>query len=137
MRSLSLKLIAAFVVIGLVSILSIMLLARWNTRTEFDRFILDRRGQEVLAGLQQYYAANGSWQGLDNTLSVGGAFSGTPSETAPRPPFTVVDLDSKAVLQGEFPEIAARVNIQLPDEKSRRVGQSIAAASLPAVAKQR
>lgn len=100
MRSLSLKLIAAFVVIGLVSILSIMLLARWNTRTEFDRFILDRRGQEVLAGLQQYYAANGSWQGLDNTLSVGGAFSGTPSETAPRPPFTVVDLDSKAVLQG-------------------------------------
>ena len=28
---------------------------------------------------------------------------------------------------------AARINIQLPDEKSRRVGQSIAAASLPAM----
>ncbi len=38
------------------------------------------------------------------------------------------------VLQAEFPEIAASVNIQLPDEKSRRVGQSIAAASLPALA---
>jgi predicted NBD/HSP70 family sugar kinase len=36
------------------------------------------------------------------------------------------------VLRGEFPELAAGVNIQLPDEKSRRVGQSIAAASLPA-----
>lgn len=35
------------------------------------------------------------------------------------------------VLGSEFPELAARVNIQLPDEKSRRVGQSIAAASLP------
>jgi len=35
------------------------------------------------------------------------------------------------VLRSEFPEIAATVNIQLPDEKSRRVGQSIAAASLP------
>ena len=35
------------------------------------------------------------------------------------------------VLHTEFPEIAASVNIQLPDEKSRRVGQSIAAASLP------
>jgi hypothetical protein len=35
------------------------------------------------------------------------------------------------VLRREFPEIAAAVNIQLPDEKSRRVGQSIAAASLP------
>ena len=40
---------------------------------------------------------------------------------------------TKAVLASEFPELAARVNIQLPDEKSRRVGQSIAAASLPAV----
>lgn len=37
------------------------------------------------------------------------------------------------VLRAEFPEIAARVNIQLPDEKSRRIGQSIAAASLPAL----
>jgi hypothetical protein len=35
------------------------------------------------------------------------------------------------VLKAEFPELAARINIQLPDEKSRRVGQSIAAASLP------
>ena len=38
---------------------------------------------------------------------------------------------AKAVLEAEFPEIAAAINIQLPDEKSRRVGQSIAAASLP------
>lgn len=37
------------------------------------------------------------------------------------------------VLKSEFPELAARVNIQLPDEKSRRVGQSIAAASLPVI----
>jgi predicted NBD/HSP70 family sugar kinase len=39
------------------------------------------------------------------------------------------------VLQAEFPELAARINVQLPDEKSRRVGQSIAAASLPALTK--
>ncbi len=38
-----------------------------------------------------------------------------------------------AVLKGEFPQLAERINIQLPDEKSRRVGQSIAAASLPAI----
>jgi predicted NBD/HSP70 family sugar kinase len=35
------------------------------------------------------------------------------------------------VLKSEFPELIARINIQLPDEKSRRVGQSVAAASLP------
>jgi len=37
------------------------------------------------------------------------------------------------VLTGEFPELGSRIQIQLPDEKSRRVGQSIAAASLPRV----
>jgi predicted NBD/HSP70 family sugar kinase len=39
---------------------------------------------------------------------------------------------ARAVLAAEFPELAGRFHIQLPDEKSRRVGQSIAAASLPA-----
>ncbi len=36
------------------------------------------------------------------------------------------------ILREEFPELSG-VNIQLPDEKSRRVGQSIAAASLPEI----
>ena len=41
-------------------------------------------------------------------------------------------LDSaRKTLASEFPELAAKITIQLPDEKSRRVGQSIAAASLP------
>jgi predicted NBD/HSP70 family sugar kinase len=38
-----------------------------------------------------------------------------------------------AVLRNEFPELAARMKVQLPDENSRRVGQAIAAASLPAL----
>jgi predicted NBD/HSP70 family sugar kinase len=38
---------------------------------------------------------------------------------------------AQEVLADEFPELAARVNVQLPDEKSRRVGQACAAASLP------
>lgn len=42
---------------------------------------------------------------------------------------------AKEVLRGEFPELAGKINIALPDEKSRRVGQSIAAASLPALKK--
>jgi predicted NBD/HSP70 family sugar kinase len=40
---------------------------------------------------------------------------------------------AQRVLADEFPELAGRLNIQLPDEKSRRVGQSIAAASLPEI----
>jgi len=41
--------------------------------------------------------------------------------------------EANEVLRAEFPDLAARIYIQLPDEKSRRVGQSIAAASLPAI----
>ncbi len=40
---------------------------------------------------------------------------------------------ARRVMEEEFPELAEKVKIQLPDEKSRRVGQSIAAASLPKV----
>ncbi len=40
---------------------------------------------------------------------------------------------AKAVLAEEFPDVAARVSLRLPDETTRRVGQSIAAASLPAL----
>jgi hypothetical protein len=46
---------------------------------------------------------------------------------------TLILERARAVVATEFPDLACRMNIQLPDEKSRRVGQSIAAASLPVV----
>jgi predicted NBD/HSP70 family sugar kinase len=45
----------------------------------------------------------------------------------------VILSKAKQVLWMEFSELAAKISISLPDEKSRRVGQSIAAASLPAL----
>lgn len=41
--------------------------------------------------------------------------------------------EARRVLEVEFPELVEKINVQLPDERSRRVGQSIAAASLPAI----
>ena len=38
---------------------------------------------------------------------------------------------AREVLQGEFPELAGKMELTIPDESSRRVGQSNAAASLP------
>lgn len=38
---------------------------------------------------------------------------------------------AKMVLETIYPDLFNKIHIQLPDEKSRRVGQSIAAASLP------
>ena len=40
---------------------------------------------------------------------------------------------AKEVLDTEFPEIAKKVKLNIPDEKARRVGQSVAAASLPKI----
>lgn len=39
----------------------------------------------------------------------------------------------KSVLADEYPEIASKINPTMPDEKARRVGQSVAAASLPEI----
>ena len=39
----------------------------------------------------------------------------------------------RQVFEAEFPELLTRFTVHLPDEKTRRVGQSVAAASLPAL----
>ena len=41
----------------------------------------------------------------------------------------------QAVLADEYPEVYQALKVMLPDEKTRRVGQSVAAASLPEVRK--
>jgi predicted NBD/HSP70 family sugar kinase len=40
---------------------------------------------------------------------------------------------AQEVLQTEFPELAQGIRLRLPDEATRRVGQAVAAASLPAL----
>jgi len=40
---------------------------------------------------------------------------------------------AREVLIAEFPDLASKVQIHLPDEKSRRIGQAVAAASLPVI----
>jgi hypothetical protein len=39
--------------------------------------------------------------------------------------------NARRVLQEEFPDLYESIQIELPDEKNRRIGQAIAAASLP------
>ena len=40
---------------------------------------------------------------------------------------------ARQILATEFPDLAERIALHVPDEKSRRVGQAVAAASLPAI----
>lgn len=45
----------------------------------------------------------------------------------------IIIAKAREVLNQEFPEIAKRIKIEVPDEKSRRIGQAVAAASLPMI----
>ena len=40
---------------------------------------------------------------------------------------------AKKVMREEYPESYKTLNLHLPEEKSRRIGQSVAAASLPEI----
>lgn len=46
---------------------------------------------------------------------------------------TIILDKTREVLNTEFPELAGSMELHLPDEKTRRVGQAVAAASLPVV----
>ena len=45
----------------------------------------------------------------------------------------IVLRHAKTVLERDYPDLAGRIELHLPDEKSRRVGQAVAAASLPKI----
>jgi predicted NBD/HSP70 family sugar kinase len=64
------------------------------------------------------------WYEIENLLILGRVTSGSGGET-------IIDT-AKEVLGDEFPDLADRVWMQTPDEKFKRHGQAIAAASLPA-----
>ena len=62
---------------------------------------------------------------LDYMMLLGRVMSGKGGDTILRV--------CNEILRDEYPELAAKCNVTLPDEKMRRVGQSVAAASLPVI----
>ena len=60
---------------------------------------------------------------LENVLILGRVTSGAGGD--------VIISGAKQVLQVEFPELAGRIAFHIPDEKDKRHGQAVAAASLP------
>ena len=64
--------------------------------------------------------------GFSHVLLLGRVMSGKGGDT--------ILATCNQVLSREYPEIAGQIRASLPDEKARRVGQSVAAASLPDLA---
>lgn len=105
MRSISTKLILAFLSIGLVSLAIIFITARWNTRAEFIRFLTDQNQSQIVSQLEEYHLVNGSWYRVESILLPG---MRPQHDMGPGPrgrmdqPFTLVD-EAGIVIVGSPP----------------------------------
>ena len=63
------------------------------------------------------------YYGFDHLLLLGGVTSGKAGE--------IIVSTARSLLEDEYPGIAGKFSLYLPDDKMRRVGLSVAAASLP------
>ena len=86
---------------------------------ERARLIFETIGCYVGYGVAHY----ADFYELRHVLILGGSLPARAATSSWRAP--------RKCLQKEFPQLAAKVALHLPDESTRRVGQAVAAASLP------
>ena len=87
----------------------------------------DPRAQAVFRSIGAYLAyavvQYSQFYDIEHLMMLGRVMSGKGGDTILRV--------CNEILADEYPELAAKICITLPDEKMRRVGQAVAAASLP------
>ncbi len=87
----------------------------------------DPRAQKVFRDIGIYLAyavfQYAQFYELKHVMMLGRVMSGKGGDT--------ILATCQEVLKDQFPALSAQVEVMLPDEKTRRVGQSVAAASLP------
>lgn len=97
MRSISTKLILAFLSIGIISVAVIFVTATLNTRAEFIRFLTDQTQSDVVTQLSTYYQQYGSWEGVESVLMPDGDEPGAgPGGPGPNHRFYPFTLTNKS-----------------------------------------
>ena len=99
LRSLTLKLTLAFLVVGLTGAVLVALFVQHRTQSEFDQFVLDRYQVDLLGDLADYYQRTGSWEGI-NAILVRDQFGRIGHRGYLRAPVTLVDSDGTVVYSG-------------------------------------
>ena len=91
----------------------------------------DPRAQAIFETIGAYFGYTvvlySQFYDLDYIMLMGRVMSGKGGDTILRV--------TNEILKNEYPELAEKCLVTLPDEKMRRVGQAVAAASLPQIAK--
>ena len=89
----------------------------------------DPRAQAVFRSIGAYLAyavvQYSQFYDIEHLMMLGRVMSGKGGDT-------ILQVCND-ILKEEYPALAAKCEVMLPDEKTRRVGQSVAAASLPAI----
>ncbi|MCP4422387.1 MAG: HAMP domain-containing histidine kinase [Chloroflexi bacterium] len=82
-RSLTLKLIRAFLIVSLLGTLLAVGMTRWLLTKEFNELVLDQSQTTFIQSLTSYYLNTGSWDGV---LEYVVQLSGEPGQPRPTPP---------------------------------------------------
>ncbi len=107
MRSITTKLILAFLSIGIVSVAVIAFTVLRNTRSEFIRFLSDRNRSDIATELTNYYQNTGSWEGAETVFR---REDGPPYNAPPPPaehgpgryhPFVLTDQNGVVVIPND------------------------------------
>ena len=80
MRSISSKLILAFLSIGVVSVLVIAFTAVLSTRAEFIKFLSDQTQTDIVSRLSEYHRTYGSWEEVESIFTYGYGYGNIPQQ---------------------------------------------------------
>src|SRR6266498_2998057 len=108
MRSISTKLILAFLSIGIVSVTIIFILARWNTRQEFIRFLSDQNRTDLVSELTEYYQTNGTWEGSEQIWMQPSVHQPPPGGSR-RVPFVLTDQNGLVLVANDRYKVGDKV----------------------------
>ncbi len=118
MRSLTLKLTLAFLVVGLIGVALVAALVGRQTRRQFGQFVVDRYQADILAEAADYYAGTGTWEGFQTALYPRRGQGGKGPGGGPAPlAMTLYDANSRVVFGGDNGyDSTAGVSATLPDD---------------------
>lgn len=68
MRSLTVKLVLAFLIVSLTGAALSAAFTRWATNKEFDRLVFDKAEADLITELTAYYRTHGSWNDVANNI---------------------------------------------------------------------
>ncbi len=100
MRSLTVKLTLAFIVVGLIGIVIVALLVYGLTANEFNQFLVNRGLSDYTAVVTAYYETHGTWDGVEAALQQKGMtfpVQNRPGDRSMPPPFVLVNAAGQAL----------------------------------------